>query len=69
MDTAGAILATYYHGVFNHPEAQRALLAWAGLADAKACDYRQLQEQSLNRLADTLEAHMDMAFLKTFFPE
>ncbi|MFO1367771.1 MAG: cobyric acid synthase [Marinagarivorans sp.] len=69
MDTAGAILATYYHGVFNHPEAQRALLAWAGLADAKACDYRQLQEQSLNRLADTLEAHMDMAFLKTFFPQ
>lgn len=69
MDTSQAIMATYLHGVFNHPEAQQALLSWAGLANAEACDHSLLQEQSINRLADTLEAHMDIALLKTFFAQ
>lgn len=63
MDEHHRIMATYLHAVFNQPAAQEALLRWAGLDNAAACDYAQIQEQSINRLADTLEAHMDIPFL------
>ncbi len=62
-----SIVATYLHGVFNQPATQQALLQWAGLKDAVASDSQSLQEQSINRLADTLETHMDIAALKTYF--
>ena len=59
----GQVLATYLHGVFDHPEACRALLQWAGLADPQAIDLNALREASLERLADTLEQHLDMTRL------
>ncbi|MBY4704994.1 MULTISPECIES: cobyric acid synthase [Ralstonia] len=59
----GQILATYLHGLFDAPEACRALLAWAGVRDAQAQDYAALREASLERLADTCEAHLDLATL------
>ncbi|WP_104657134.1 cobyric acid synthase [Ralstonia insidiosa] len=59
----GQILATYLHGLFDAPEACRALLAWAGVRDAQAQDYATLREASLERLADTCEAHLDLATL------
>jgi adenosylcobyric acid synthase len=39
------------------------LLAWAGLSDAQQIDYPALREASLERLADTLAAHLDLAKL------
>ncbi|WP_199032985.1 cobyric acid synthase [Ralstonia sp. ASV6] len=59
----GQILATYLHGLFDAPEACRALLAWAGVRDAQAQDYAALREASLERLADTCEAHLDLVAL------
>lgn len=56
----GQIMATYLHGVFESPQACSALLEWAGLQAPQAFDYRALREQNLERLADTLEAHLDM---------
>ena len=56
----GQALATYLHGVFDHPDACRALLQWAGLAHAAAVDLNRLREASLERLADTLEAHLNL---------
>lgn len=55
----GQVLASYVHGLFDHPEACQALLAWAGLAAVRPLDYRALREAALDRLADTLEAHLD----------
>ncbi len=55
----GAIAGTYLHGVFDHAEACAALLKWAGLQDAEPFDYTALREDGLERLADTLEAHLD----------
>ena len=56
----GQILGTYLHGLFDHPEACAALLAWAGLNNQEAVfDYRRLREEGLDRLADTLEADLD----------
>ncbi len=56
----GQIMATYLHGVFDHPDACQHLLSWAGLKTTIDYDYRELQEQGINLLADTLEAHLDM---------
>ncbi|CAH2787889.1 MAG: Cobyric acid synthase (EC [uncultured Paraburkholderia sp.] len=56
----GQILATYVHGLFDTLAACSALLAWAGLSDAQAIDYPALREASLDRLADTLAAHLDL---------
>ncbi len=59
-----AIIGTYLHGLFDHTEARDALLMWAGLEQVEAFDYKALQEQEINRLADAIEEHMDLD--KTF---
>lgn len=56
----GQILATYVHGLFDTPASCSALLAWAGLAGSQALDYPALRDASLDRLADTLEEHLDL---------
>ncbi len=56
----GQVLATYLHGLFDEPDACAALLAWAGLRDPVRVDYPALREASIERLADTLEAHLQM---------
>ncbi|MDF3832485.1 cobyric acid synthase [Cupriavidus basilensis] len=59
----GQVLATYVHGLFDQPGACGALLRWAGLARAEGVDLAALREASLERLADTLAAHLDLAAL------
>ncbi len=56
----GQILATYLHGLFDSPPALQALLAWAGLREAETFDINAVREQQLERLAETLEATLDM---------
>ncbi|HMU18141.1 MAG TPA: cobyric acid synthase CobQ, partial [Thauera aminoaromatica] len=64
----GQILGTYVHGLFDAPAALAALLAWAGL-DAEALegsgpvDLAARREADLDRLADAIEAHVDLASL------
>lgn len=55
----GQILGTYLHGLFDHPEARDALLAWAGLDAQPAPDYRAVREAHIERLADAVAAHLD----------
>ena len=59
------VLGSYLHGLFDHPEACRALLQWAGLKQAGSIDYHTIKEQELDRLADTLEQHLDIEKLLT----
>ncbi|WP_423221917.1 cobyric acid synthase [Ideonella margarita] len=59
----GQVAGTYLHGLFDQPAAQSALLRWAGLRHAQSVDLAALREASLERLADTLEAHMDLPAL------
>lgn len=56
----GHVIGTYLHGLFDHPDACAALLRWAGLADAEVVDYRRHREDQLDRLAQAIEAHLDM---------
>ena len=60
ISSDGQIIATYLHGVFESPQACAALLDWAGLQVPAPFDYHALRERNLERLADTLEAHLDM---------
>ncbi|ATG74226.1 cobyric acid synthase [Zobellella denitrificans] len=60
----GQVLGTYLHGLFDHPEACDRLLAWAGIQSGRqAPDWDALRERSLERLADTLEQHLNLELL------
>jgi adenosylcobyric acid synthase len=56
----GLILGTYLHGLFETSSARDALLRWAGLASPRAPDYAQLREAAIDRLADAVEANLDV---------
>ncbi len=65
----GQVLGTYVHGIFDHPLAHRALLQWAGLDDAPTLAIDELREQQLERLADSLERHLDVDWLAQLYRE
>ena len=52
--TDDQILGTYLHGFMDTPEASLAILTWAGLVDANPVDLRQLRDNSLDRVADSV---------------
>ena len=53
------VLGTYLHGVFDHPEAGAALLAWAGLRTGHVVDTAALREASIERIADVTAPILD----------
>lgn len=55
----GQVLGTYLHGVFDHPEAGAALLAWAGLQSHYVVDTAALREASIDRIADATAPVLD----------
>lgn len=63
----GRVGGTYLHGLFDEPAAARALMAWARpnpplqVVEESAYAFRQRQ---YDRLAEHLEAHLDVARLK-----
>jgi adenosylcobyric acid synthase len=60
----GQVLGTYLHGLFDAAPARDALLRWAGLAVQETPDYRLLREAGIERLADAVEAHVDLSMLE-----
>ena len=60
LSSDGRILGTYLHGIFESPGACAALLRWAGLREPQIIDYREVRERALERLADSLEAYLDL---------
>ena len=63
------IMGTYLHGIFEAPEGCRALLEWAGLEGAEQLDYAALREKGIDRLADAIEASLDISRLDALIPE
>ncbi|WP_374481290.1 cobyric acid synthase [Zoogloea sp.] len=63
----GQILGTYLHGLFDHPDALAALLAWAGVSDAARIDLAARREADLDRLADSMEKHLHLDRLAACF--
>ncbi len=64
----GQIFATYCHGLFDHPAALSALLAWAGLEASTPVDFPARREADLDRLADAVEAAIDWGRLAGVLP-
>ncbi|MHB0804949.1 cobyric acid synthase [Stutzerimonas nitrititolerans] len=60
----GQVLGTYLHGLFESPAASTALLRWAGLGEVETVDYYALRERDIERLADLVEAHLDVTRLR-----
>lgn len=54
------IMGTYLHGIFDEPQACNALLNWAGYHLHQAPDMAKLKEENIERLADALEASLDL---------
>nr|WP_300310645.1 cobyric acid synthase [Halomonas sp.] len=58
----GQVMGTYLHGLFDTPDACTTLLAWLGLnkGEARRIDLNVHREEQLERLADSIEYHLDM---------
>ena len=54
------IMGTYFHGLFEESHACDAFLTWAGLDNPKSADYKLLQENEIDRLAECIEKNMDI---------
>ncbi|MBU0809819.1 MAG: cobyric acid synthase [Gammaproteobacteria bacterium] len=65
LSADGQVLGTYLHGLFERTEACSALLRWAGLRTVQHVDYHALRERDIERLADLVEAHLDVERLLT----
>jgi len=63
MSDDNQILGTYCHGLFDHPQALAALLAWAGAKDIAPVDLAARREADIDRLADATEAALDWQLL------
>lgn len=57
------IIGSYLHGIFDHSEAREQLLQWAGVSAVTALDYDKVIETNLDRLADSLDAHLNLSVL------
>jgi len=60
LSECGQVAGTYLHGLFDTPAAADAVLAWAGLRKNNAPDIHALHETAIDRLADAVEAHLDL---------
>jgi len=59
------IIGTYVHGLFDNLQSQQTLLNWAGLNDVESIAPSAVQEDTLNRLADVVEAHLNIDKINT----
>ena len=59
------VLGTYLHGLFESSAALAALLTWAGLRQVEHLDYEAMREAAFDRLADTLDQHLDPHWLQS----
>ncbi len=60
LSADGQVAGSYLHGLFDTPAAAAAVLAWAGLRCNTAPDIHALREAAIDRLADAVEAHLDL---------
>ena len=66
LSADGNIFGSYVHGIFDEQESLTSLLAWAGLREVEAFEYRARQEADIDRLADTVEQYFSADWLNTF---
>ena len=65
MSENGQIMGSYLHGIFDHGEACKAILEWAGMDNIEVPDYDAIREEGIDRIADAIEEFVDMDALNT----
>ncbi|MGI9274028.1 MAG: cobyric acid synthase [Endozoicomonas sp.] len=60
MSDDGQVFGSYLHGIFDHTDACRVILEWAGLKDVEIPDYDAAREEGIDRIADAMESSLDM---------
>ena len=68
LSADGQILATYCHGLFDSAPALAALLEWAGHRPTERFDPTARRENDINRLADAVEANLNLELLAQWLP-
>lgn len=58
------VLGTYVHGVLDSPKAFSAIMKWAGAGLTGSIDIQKKREESLDRLAELIEKHLDLSLLE-----
>lgn len=56
----GLIFGCYIHGLFDQAQACDLFLRWAGLTEKTHVDIHKIKEQEIERLAQSLEEHVDI---------
>jgi adenosylcobyric acid synthase len=62
------IIGTYVHGLFDQADSCKALLRWAGLDKPQAIDRQAIKQREIDRVADCLEQHLDLAAMFPGYP-
>ena len=62
------IMASYWHGLMDTPQALQSILRWAG-AETQLIDYQELREKSLAVLGNSVEQHLDWKKLESALNE
>lgn len=57
----GQVAGGYLHGLFDDNMALQAIISWAGASIDRQPDYASLQLAAIERLADAVATHLDMA--------
>ena len=61
------VFGCYTHGLFDEPDVINQFLLWAGKDNANAFNYKEHQEQELNRLAQEVEQAIPYSTWMTLF--
>ncbi|CAH0536762.1 Cobyric acid synthase [Vibrio marisflavi CECT 7928] len=57
------VLGTYLHGILDTPETLSLICEWAGAKDIRIQSHEQIQQNSIDRIADAIEEHLDLTSL------
>ena len=61
------VAGCYLHGILDSASALQAIVRWAGAEISEPPDHEQQQRTAIERLADAVEAHLDMARIEQLF--
>lgn len=61
LNDENTIFGTYLHGIFDEPTAFETILSWAGLEEVKAIDMNLIQEEAIERIAESIEESLDLS--------
>ncbi len=56
----GLIMGTYIHGLFEKSVAMQSILKWAGYQIDATQDFNQIREHAIDRMADAVEAQLNL---------